>query len=527
MEHRVEQSPDEAVEQSVQQSVQPSPSEGPSVAARTVDRPSVDAPSSRDDSHGSTADGGLAPLPTGSWRITWGAGAKAAALSLEPGLLPLGSHPENTVLLRDPCVSRFHCRLHLRDDGRLWLRDLGSRNGTFVDGLRVTEAELLPGAELRVGDTALRILRDEAHAPAISLPGLTSRDPAMAEPIALLRRVAPSRLPVLLRGETGAGKEVAAHALHASSGRARGPFVPLNCGAISHELAEAELFGHERGAFTGAVGQSPGAFGAADGGTLFLDEVGELPLGLQVKLLRALEAEEVKPVGAARPVRVDVRIVCATHRDLRQLVAEGRFREDLYYRLRGAEVLLPPLRARPADLLPLAEEFLEAEAPRARFSPDARAALQSHAWPGNVRELKLVVRLAALLRDGSVVRASDLRLDCAPPAPQRPHGFGSFHGYGATPGVSEAVFVAQRRSDQPQQAHQPATTTPPAAPAEPVRGRTLEELETMAIRAAFERHHGVRRAMSKDLGIAKSSLLRKLSKLGLREASGGGERREA
>jgi DNA-binding NtrC family response regulator len=241
--------------------------------------------------------------------------------------------------------------------------------------------------------------------------------------------------------------------------------------------------------------------------------VGELPLGLQVKLLRALESEEVKPVGAARPVRVDVRIVCATHRDLRALVAEGRFREDLYYRLRGAEVLLPPLRARPADLLPLAEEFLEAEAPRARFSPDARAALKAHSWPGNVRELKLVVRLAALLRDGSVVRGSDLRLDCAPPAPQRPHGFESLHGYGARPGVSEASFVAQ-----PQRAHQPqALEAAPPAPADQLRGRTLEELETMAIRAAFERHNGVRRAMSKDLGIAKSSLLRKLAKLGLRE----------
>jgi DNA-binding NtrC family response regulator len=511
VEHPVEQFPALAVEPSLEQLQ----GEGRG-AGRAVDRPWGDRPPARDDerSQGPTADGGPAPqqaLQAGRWRITWGAGREAASLTLEPGLLPVGSHPENTVLLRDPCVSRFHCRLHLRDDGRLWLRDLGSRNGTFVDGLRVTEAELLPGAELRVGDTALRLRRDEAEPAALCLPGLTSRDPAMAQPLALLRRVAPSRLPVLLRGETGAGKEVAAHALHACSGRARGPFVPLNCGAISHELAEAELFGHERGAFTGAVGASPGAFGAADGGTLFLDEVGELPPGLQVKLLRALESEEVKPVGAARPVRVDVRIVCATHRDLRALVAEGRFREDLYYRLRGAEVLLPPLRARPADLLPLAEEFLEAEAPRARFSPDARAALKGHSWPGNVRELKLVVRLAALLRDGSVVRGSDLRLDTAPPFPQRPHGFESLHGYGT--GVSEQAFVPERA--QPQRAPAPAQT----APADQLRGRTLEELETMAIRAAFERHGGVRRAMSKDLGIAKSSLLRKLSKLGLREAT--------
>jgi DNA-binding NtrC family response regulator len=464
------------------------------------------------DPQATTADGGSAPQGAGVWRVTWGEANKTAgALSLEPGLWPVGSHPENTVLLRDPCVSRFHCRLHLRDDGRLWLRDLGSRNGTFVDGLRVAEAELSPGAVLRVGDTSLRILRDDAELCALELPGLCSRDPAMAQPIALLRRVAPSRLPVLLRGETGSGKEVAAHALHLSSGRARGPFVPLNCGAIAHELAEAELFGHERGAFTGAIGQSPGAFGAADGGTLFLDEVGELPPGLQVKLLRALESDEIKPVGAARPVRVDVRIVCATHRDLRQLVAEGRFREDLYYRLRGAEVLLPPLRARPADLLPLAQEFLAAEAPCARFSPDARAALKSHPFPGNIRELKLVVRLSALLRDGNVVRANDLRLDCAP---QRSRPYESLPGYTRTPVASEAVHVAPLP---------PPATELPGGEKVSLRGRTLEELEQLAIRAAFERHGGVRRAMSKELGIAKSSLLRKLSALGLRNAEQQGE----
>jgi DNA-binding NtrC family response regulator len=225
-----------------------------------------------------------------------------------------------------------------------------------------------------------------------------------------------------------------------------------------------------------------------------------------VKLLRALESDEIKPVGAARPLRVDVRIVCATHRDLRQLVAEGRFREDLYYRLRGAEVLLPPLRSRPLDLLPLAEEFLAAEAPCARFSPDARASLKSHTFPGNIRELKLVVRLAALLRDGNVVRGSDLRLDCAP---QRPRPFESLHGYGPTPVASEARYV----EPLPQPVADAGTSEKVS-----LRGRTLDELEQLAIRASFERNNGVRRAMSKELGIAKSSLLRKLSALGLRNA---------
>src|SRR5437762_265679 len=166
--------------------------------------------------------------------------------------------------------------------------------------------------------------------------------PALGAALDLLKRAAPSRLPVLIQGESGSGKEVAARAVHELSSRAAGPFVPVNCGAIAAEVAEAELFGHERGAFTGAVQSSIGAFGAAESGTLFLDEIGDLPLALQVKLLRALESGEVKPVGAPRPRRMDVRVVCATHRDLRAEVRRGAFREDLYYRLCGVVVRLPP-----------------------------------------------------------------------------------------------------------------------------------------------------------------------------------------
>ena len=475
-------------------------------SAQRPAHPWIDTLGIRLEPAGSTAEGATCPTFAGAWRITWGEGSAAGTLTLEPGLLPVGSHPENAIALRDPLVSRFHCRFHLRDDGRLWLRDLGSKNGTFVDGLRVTEAELLPGAVLRVGDTSLRVLREEEGAPALGLPGFSSRDPSMARPLGLLRRVAPSKLPVLLRGETGAGKEVAARALHQASGRSRGPFVPINCGAIAHELAEAELFGYERGAYTGAVGSSPGAFGAADGGTLFLDEIGELPLTLQVKLLRALESDEIKPVGAARPRTVDVRIVCATHRDLRQLVAEGRFREDLYYRLDGVEVVLPALRERPADLLPLAEELLREEDPRARFSQGARAALLAHAWPGNVRELKLVVRLALVLCDGGVIRASDLRLDRAPVPPRR-----GAHDYTSSLRVSERDYLAEE------------SCAPEPGLQATLGGRTLEELETEAIRASYARHGGVRKAMVQELGIAKSSLLRKLSALGLRGELGSAE----
>jgi len=315
-----------------------------------------------------------------------------------------------------------------------------------------------------------------------SLPGLVTRDPALAPALELLRRAAPSPLPVMILGESGTGKELAARAVHDLSARSRGPFVPLNCGAISRELAEAELFGHEKGSFTGAITSAPGAFGAADGGTLFLDEIGDLAPPLQVKLLRALEAGEVKPVGAARPRSIDVRIVCATHQDLRARVREGAFREDLFYRLRGVTVELPPLRARPADILPLAEHFLP---PKHTLAPDARARLLSYRWPGNVRELRHVVQLAALLSESPVIRAHALQFD-SPAGTWQPRVCDA-----------DAPPLPQNMVD--------------------LRGRTLGELEELAIRSSLSRHGGNRRAVSEELGIARSSLLRKLDALGLRE----------
>jgi DNA-binding NtrC family response regulator len=410
----------------------------------------------------------------------------ALALRFAGGTLPLqaavsiGADPSNQVVLDDRYVSRFHCRLAPLG-GRWVLKDLDSTNGTWLDGARVAEAEINLGARIRAGSQELRIERAEPRLPP-TLPGLVAHDPALAPVLDLLRSAAPSTLPVTILGESGTGKEVAARAVHELSDRNGGPFVPLNCGAISRELAEAELFGHEKGAFTGAISSAPGAFGAADGGTLFLDEIGDLPPPLQVKLLRALEAGEVKPVGAPRPRRIDVRVVCATHHDLRARVREGAFREDLFYRLRGVSVELPPLRARPRDVLPLAEHFLP---PDHSFSPDARAALLAHRWPGNVRELRHVVQLAALLSDSSIIRAHALRFD--DPVPDW------------VPRVCEG-----------------AGASPPDG-AVHLRGRTLGELEELAIRFALTRHGGNRRAVSAELGIARSSLLRKLDALRLRE----------
>ncbi|KMO09843.1 sigma 54-interacting transcriptional regulator, partial [Methylobacterium platani] len=210
--------------------------------------------------------------------------------------------------------------------------------------------------------------------------------------------------------ETGTGKEVAARALHAHGRRRAGPFVPVNCAAIPADLLESELFGHLRGAFTGATQDRPGAFREAEGGTLFLDEIGDMPPAMQAKILRALQERVVTPVGG-RPVPVAVRVVAATHRDLPQLVAEGGFRQDLFYRLNVVPITLPPLRERLADILSLAEHFLTLSgAGPKRLGAEAAAALMRHPWPGNVRELRNVIERAALLARGPVIGPADLGL---------------------------------------------------------------------------------------------------------------------
>ena len=241
--------------------------------------------------------------------------------------------------------------------------------------------------------------------------GMWTADPSMKRMFRIVERVAATSSSVLVRGETGAGKELVAEAVHELSPRASGPFRALNCAAFPAALLESELFGHVRGAFTGAVRDAPGHFRLADGGTLFLDEVAELPLELQAKLLRVLESKTVLPVGGPKPIPVDVRIVAATHRALRKEVEAGRFRADLMYRLRVIPIFLPPLRDRGDDVILLVERFLEASKSArriVRIAPGARQALLRYDWPGNVRELKNALEYAAAIGDGPVLSAADL-----------------------------------------------------------------------------------------------------------------------
>jgi two-component system response regulator GlrR len=354
-------------------------------------------------------DGGLAmPGVVRRFRLTVVEGpARGVAWQSTADRCSIGSHHRNDLIIEDPTVSRFHCELVI-DDDRVRIRDQNSRNGTVLDGVVVMEAVLRVGSLLRLGKTVICFelgtemnrlpLSDDTH-----FGTLTAVSPAMRAVFAMLARAADSDATVLLEGETGTGKSQAALSVHKKSARSEGPFVILDCGAILANLLESELFGHEKGSFTGATDRRIGAFEEASGGTLFLDEIGELPLDLQPKLLRALEAREVRRVGSNAYRSVNVRVIAATNRDLRADVNAGRFRADLYFRLAVVTIAMPPLRRRPEDIPALIEEILTSlraskEAAEPLHSPEFLAQLRSAAWPGNVRELRNHVERCLILR---------------------------------------------------------------------------------------------------------------------------------
>jgi transcriptional regulator with PAS, ATPase and Fis domain len=310
----------------------------------------------------------------------------------------IGTEAGADVVLTDPHVSRFHVEIQT-GGGRAILRDLGSRNGTAIDGVAVIEAELRDGQTIAIGESKLRFDLGTQRAKIALSPNarfgvLVGESAIMRTAFAMLERAAAADATVLLEGETGTGKEAAAESIHRASPRRDGPLVVVDCSAIPANLLESELFGHERGAYTGAVGSREGAFELAAGGTIFLDEIGELPVELQPKLLGALERREVKRVGGTRPVALDARVVAATNRNLRREVNHKRFRSDLYYRLAVIEIRLPPLRERLEDLPAVTEALLEQLGASAR--PEAAALrseaflaeLAGHRWSGNVRELR-------------------------------------------------------------------------------------------------------------------------------------------
>src|SRR5690606_11410703 len=309
----------------------------------------------------------------------------------------IGSAALCDLAIDDPTVSRFHCEILIGDDGAR-LRDTGSLNGTILDGVQIVEAYLRGGSVLRIGRTSIRFdFGVERHPLQLSearrFGVLTGESVAMRRIFSMLERAAASEATVLIEGETGTGKTAAARSIHLESARRDGPFVVLDCGAVPAALIEDELFGHEKGAFTGADTRRAGVFEEASGGTLFLDEIGELPPELQPKLLGVLESRQVRRIGAPRATPVDVRLIAATNRDLRQEANIGAFRPDLYYRLAVVRIEMPPLRSRPEDIPSIAAKLLRDlggdDAAVARFArPELADSLRRAAWRGNVRELK-------------------------------------------------------------------------------------------------------------------------------------------
>jgi two-component system, NtrC family, response regulator HydG len=401
--------------------------------------------------------------------------------------MTVGKAPGNTLVLPDPFASGVHCRILRRGAGAL-VTDLDSTNGTWVNGMRVGSAEVGPGAWIRVGESelGLEIAREDG---ARSFAGILSHATCMREVFDLIERVAPSLAPVAIFGETGTGKELVARAVHERSERSKGPFIPVNCAAISRELVESELFGHEKGSFTGATSARKGAFEEANGGTIFLDEIGELSADLQAKLLRTLELGEIKRVGSSRPFRVDTRVVAATHRDLRAMVKKGTFREDLYYRLCVIRVELPPLRSRKGDVRLLAEHFARTHAPRGfkpQFALDAWARLDNHTWPGNVRELKNVIARAMLLRRGPTLSARDFMFDT---------------GGDLAQAVREDVGA-------------PTGAAAECDDAVLLPGKTLQQIELEVTYKALRRNGGNRRAAARELGLARSTMQKRAAELG-------------
>lgn len=342
---------------------------------------------------------------------------RGASFASTTPLAVVGTHAGSTWRLADKAMSRFHCRLDVQPDGRVRLTDLGSRNGTRVNGVWVEEAWLENQATLRLGRNLLTFKMCETrHRREVSeLPTfgeMVGGTPAMRAVFLDLERAATTDTTVLLLGETGTGKDLAAEAIHRHSPRQAGPLVIVDCASLSPQLMQSELFGHVRGAFTGAVTDRCGAFEAAAGGTVFLDEVGELPLELQPQLLRVLEAREITRVGDTRAIPVDVRIIAATHRDLHRMVNQKQFRSDLFFRIAVIPISLPPLRHRLADLphlvATLCDQLHADEPTRARLTADRFIAdLARHDWPGNIRELRNFLERAAIVEDTGLTEAVD------------------------------------------------------------------------------------------------------------------------
>ena len=386
----------------------------------------------------------------------------------------IGSHPSNDLVIDDPAVSRFHCELSI-ERGRAHLRDLQSSNGTISEGIQIVDAFIPGDSLLRMGRTVVRFqFGSEQNRVAVSertaFGSLVGTSLPMRACFALMERAAASDATALIEGETGTGKEGTARSIHGASARRDRPFITVDCSAIPETLIESELFGHEKGSFTGAGARRVGAFEEADGGTIFLDEIGELSADLQPKLLRVLEQKEIRRVGSNVHQRIDVRVVAATNRDLRAEVNAGRFRSDVYFRLAVIKLSLPPLRSRPEDIPLLIDSLLASMRAtpnqlEALHEPEFIVSLQRAPWPGNIRELRNYLE-RCLVFD-------------APPPLEEPIGDAA-----SSPSVNPYLSYEEARQ------------------------RALEEFEKSYTRALLECHHGRVADAAEAAGINRAYIYR-------------------
>src|SRR5437868_6565614 len=348
-------------------------------------------------------------------------GGRAREHLFDKATVTIGAMEDNDLVVSDDTVSRYHCRI-VQEDTAYLLVDLGSTNGTFINRVRIKEAYLKPGCTIGLGNSEVKFHAADEKVEILPsrkerLGRLVGRNVKMRELYTVLEKIAPTATTVVIKGETGTGKEVVAQTLHDLSPRASGPIMVFDCGAVPENLIESELFGHEKGSFTGAIMTRQGLFEMAHGGTLFLDELGELPIDLQPKLLRALEQREIRRVGSNKPIKVDVRIIAATNRNLEDEVRAGRFRQDLFYRLSVVRVFLPPLRERIEDIPLLVKQFLsdaqynkkpDGTTKVSGFSRAAMDLMQAYAWPGNVRELVNTVERAVSFAESDLIEPREL-----------------------------------------------------------------------------------------------------------------------
>jgi len=409
---------------------------------------------------------------------------------LDEGTTMVGTHADNDLVLSDATVSRYHLEIRVRRDG-IEVRDLDTTNGTKHGGARVGQVVLTGAARLRLGkhtevdfepiDTSVEI----GDWPSDRFGDVLGTTAPMRRLFALLAKAATTEATILLQGETGTGKEAIAEAVHRASRRAKGPFIVVDCGSIPHELIASELFGHAKGSFTGAGADKQGLIEAAHHGTLFLDEIGELALDLQPQLLRVLDRRQVRRVGETQSVDVDIRVIAATHRDLRAMVRTGQFREDLYYRLAVVATHVPPLRERKADIPALASWFAERMG-RGSFaqSPVLLDQLTRHDWPGNVRELRNVVERALSLGDAALADLGD----------------------GVTPPHEPGVEVQPRRGSDPAVLE---------LPFKEAKAQLVEAFERDYLTALLARHHGNISRAAAEAGIDRNYIHRLVKKYNL------------